>query len=74
VGRGIGRGFCSGGDVASEFYSMSSFTFLQLNSVGVIQDASNDETRPRALSFFKRECVSSLVFVFLPLVTVELKI
>jgi hypothetical protein len=25
--------------------------------IGVIQDASNDETRPRAIDFFKRECV-----------------
>lgn len=55
--------FCAGGDVASELEHVGFAPIGRPSlSVGVVQNAADPATRPKAMDFFKRECACPLPF------------
>ena len=62
VGTGNGRAFCAGGDVAGKLTYVATLglfvlSFLDLTTPGVVEMASNSDTRSNAIAFFQREYV-----------------
>jgi 3-hydroxyisobutyryl-CoA hydrolase len=55
VGRGSGRAFCAGGDIAGTCYSPPESSPLTNPRTGVIDNAAKEETRQKAIEFFKSE-------------------
>lgn len=57
-GSGEGRAFCAGGDVDGECRRvLLNAPKLKQRYIGVVRDAANPETRPKAIQFFKSESV-----------------
>jgi len=55
VGKGVGRAFCAGGDVAGKRYLYSEFPPRANAPTDVIANAANEKTRHKAIEYFKSE-------------------
>ena len=55
VGKGIGRAFCAGGDVAGMCRPYLEFPPRANASPDVIANAANENTRHKAIDYFKSE-------------------
>ena len=56
VGKGAGRAFCAGGDVAGKCYLDLGLRPPRLDTrPAVIADAANERTRHKAIEYFKSE-------------------